>query len=198
MENILNVPLPTIHRDKYLHQQVLLAVSHRKMYTFNDVTFKLSLGKVVTNPVRIEASFRGHPFDIIVSKAMVNAALQPFHTQIDDLSEDAKALFLLAKKGFCEIQMIRWSVLDTDYHGMHVLCAKDVETNEEFGWEIAIDSPQSFPLHALANSLETYVSGELSFPLANLPIPVPLMVTSLQMSLDELDDLQLGDVLLLG
>lgn len=197
MENILQVDLPEIRRVDYLYRRVLLALSQSKVFCVANTTFKLSHTTMVKQAVRIQIRVRGHVLELFVSKTMVNALLAPFHLQIDNMSADALALFVIAKGRLGDIQIEAITPLENDHVSPHALCAKEVQSGQEFGWEMAVVAPPEFPLHTLMSSLETFVCGEIPPPLTQWPVTVPLVACTLRMTSDELADIELGDVLFL-
>lgn len=149
----------------------------------------------LTKVVKVDLHHLGRDFSIYVNQAMADAFLDQYHISLENMSKDALKLLLLSIEGQV-VQIKDLSLVEAAPQGQ-IFRVISYDTSHELGWYVMFDMHDGFPMEAVMEAFSPYLKGVMTHPLNTLPITVPLVACTMALPAHELDDIEVGDVLLL-
>lgn len=192
--NVLDIQLPQAVN----HNQTIEAIS-RRVFTFCNEDFYCAVeDKKSAVWAQLNITFMGQELKVYVNQAMLNAALADLSLSLDQMSEDAIALWLVSNFSKMPAQLrIHGIEMKDDIPSTVCVGAYSYKNRAELGWQIAWDET-GFPIKPFLESLNGFCKGLMPPVYAKLPIALPLVACAISIPATEAQNLQVGDVLILG
>ena len=200
--NILEIDLPELTPASVEKTNRAIATFSNRVYSAGEIDFYLRATELPTgSTAQLNCLVFGQEIELYVSLACINTLLAPFALRLEDMSEDAIALFLLSHVQNMpkNIQVLSMCIKKQDFYPYD--CAFELvsyTTGASLGWYISALVGDKLPLQEMAQAFSPYLKGIMSPHLASLPIALPLVASTLELPSDQIDTLCVGDVLLLG
>ncbi len=186
--NILDIELPVV---KNRNAQVSL-LANRVYHVGSEEIFLSPVDQVDGQVVRVVASILGEEVELFVSLAMVNAILGAGGLKLEEMSPDALALYLLQNREAFAIESMEMVDQPQDISWFR---ASSYKNNQAMPWYVGVG--YNTELAHIVSLVAPFCKGVMPALLAQLPIPLPLVASTLSMQASDLEELQVGDVLLL-
>lgn len=194
--NVLDISLeqttaPVVKRNN----RMIRLLANRVYEMLGQRVFLVRSEQALTNAVKVDFHHLGRDFSVYVNAAMVDAFLDQYHISLQDMSKDALKLLLLSIEG----QAVQIKDLNpvTEFPQGQVFRVISYDTSHELGWYVMFDAHDGFPMEAVMEAFSPYLKGVMTHPLNTLPITVPLVACTMELPAHELDDIEVGDILLL-
>lgn len=197
--NLLKTKLPELTSSQArLANELALAIS-RKVFLLGQEIFLARAPAAIGDLSRVEGLFLGKPFSFLVSTSLIDMLLDPFELRVEDLSEDAMALFLLTHREQLPQGLKITSIASTiEQPSEHIFEVMLYANGKSSGHYVALNLEEDFPIGALVDSLAPRVKGVMANGLESVPISLPLVCAKLTVDSALLPNLAPGDLLLLG
>lgn len=195
--NLLDTHLPIVTREEQaMHERINTHLA-RKVFALGDLEFFLASTALASQKaVRVCGSYLGNRFTVWVDIALVNHLLTPLALAFEKLSPNAKAMLIHTQLRLPEHLQIESMEEDHAPEGAYTLEGVSYTTGARLGWTIGFTA--DFPIELLASALEPYLKGVMASHLAKLPMTLPLIASTLTIPSAMLEQIEEGDVLLLG
>ena len=198
--NVLDVALPQLSSEQITQQNQAIGILGARVFCIDSAdVFVRPAKKAAGQMMKLDCLFFGHPIAIWVSKECLDTILNRLSLTIDNLSPDALELLLVSARAKLP-DNVQITAIASAPHPKSALLFEMISytSAQKLGWYCALEYANTFPLADFVDSFGAYIKGIMASPLASLPIAIPLVAAQIDLPSDELAQLALGDVLLLG
>jgi hypothetical protein len=198
--NVLDIELAQYSSAQIAHQRHAINVLCSRVFCIDRAdVFVRPTAKIAGKMYKLDLRFFGHSIAIWVSTACLDTILDSLSVTIDDLSPDALELLLVSSRSKLP-DNVQISAISSERCPKSALAFEMISytSAQKLGWYCALEYADDFPLADFVDSFGGYIKGIMASPLASLPIAIPLIAAQIDLPANELTQLALGDVLLLG
>lgn len=186
--NLLNLEsLPSMSAQQVAHANRACALS-RRVYALAGGQFCLSQTLTLEEHLAVQVRFAGQVFPLTLSRALVDRHFRDQGTSVADL-DATWLLWMLQAQTLAPAVQIE-SLIDTFVPStVFTLVGLDGTPTP---YQVGADD------EAILKAIEPYFVGLKPSPLETLPIPMPLIASAIEVDAEQLAQLEVGDLLIVG